>query len=176
MLTEIVDKTCPKCKTSKPLLLFSKNKTNKDGYAYECKACHSLRIKDLRQREPEKFKEMGRKWRENNPEYVVSWKERNKGKTKTAKRKEYLKSKYGITPDQYNEMRVLQNYSCFTCGKHEDDVPKASDTSLNVDHCHKTGVIRKLLCMSCNIALGKVKDDITILENLIKYLKDHNET
>jgi hypothetical protein len=176
MFTELINKKCPKCNELKAITLFSKNKTNKDGYAYECKGCHAERIKDLRQREPEKFKERAKKWRENNPSYVAGWQKRNKKRTKDTKRKEYLKSQYGITPDQYNEMRVLQNYCCVTCGKHEDDCPNAGATALNVDHCHTSGAIRKLLCMSCNIALGKVEDSIVILENLIQYLKDHNET
>ena len=49
---------------------------------------------------------------------------------------------------------------------------KDSRRSLNVDHCHKTGIIRGMLCDNCNKALGFFKDDINNLENAIKYLKE----
>ena len=47
---------------------------------------------------------------------------------------------------------------------------------LAVDHCHTTGGFRGLLCNSCNSVLGHAKDNIKTLENLIKYLKVHNES
>ncbi|KKM72361.1 hypothetical protein LCGC14_1421320, partial [marine sediment metagenome] len=39
-----------------------------------------------------------------------------------------------------------------------------------VDHCHKTGIVRGLLCKSCNLTLGFVKDDVDLLQGLINYL------
>ena len=175
MFTELTSKTCPKCKELKSLLDFSNNKNNKDGKSYECKKCSAERIKDLRKKEPEKFKERAKVWRETNPDYIKQWKLRNSKRTKENKRKEYLKGKYGITQEHYDDMRKHQNYKCFTCDKHENDSHNAGPTALNVDHCHVSGKLRKLLCMSCNIALGKVADDISILQNLIKYLKEHND-
>ena len=175
MFTNLITKECPKCRLTKELSLFSKNKSNKGGYAYECKACHAERIKDLRKREPEKFKERAKKWRETNPDYVADWKKRNKNKTKAIKRRDYLKNTYGITVEQYDAMRQQQNYCCYTCGKHENNISNAGPTALNVDHCHSSNQLRKLLCMGCNIALGKVNDDIHLLEKLISYLKEHDD-
>lgn len=166
-------KKCNGCSEVKPFDMFSKNKTTKDGYGYECKHCASARIKALRLANPEKFKEAGKKWRETNPNYVSQWKTRNKKRTKTQKRKDYLKSKYNITLDQYESMRKAQNCRCYTCGKHENDISNAGPTALNVDHCHDTGQVRKLLCMACNIALGKVNDDVEILQRCIDYIKEH---
>lgn len=84
--------------------------------------------------------------------------------------------KYGITLDEYNSMREVQNYSCAVCERHEEDVERgratSSSTSLQVDHCHGTQKIRGLLCTNCNTMLGKAKDDVSILEAAIEYLKE----
>lgn len=42
--------------------------------------------------------------------------------------------------------------------------------NLNVDHCHKSGKVRGILCANCNKGLGMLNDDINTLHNLIKYL------
>ena len=42
---------------------------------------------------------------------------------------------------------------------------------LAVDHCHKTGKIRGLLCTKCNIGLGYFNDDVILLKNSIRYLE-----
>jgi hypothetical protein len=174
MFTELIDKKCCTCKDVKSIDLFAKNKSNKDGRAYECKSCAASRIKAMRLASPEKFKEASKRWRESNPEYVKRWKARNKAKTKTQKRKDYLKSTYSITLEQYDVMRELQNYRCYICNKHESEITNAGATALNVDHCHVSGEVRKLLCMSCNIALGKVNDNVDILQRCIDYIKEHS--
>jgi hypothetical protein len=57
---------------------------------------------------------------------------------------------FGITPDEYNTMFLAQGGVCAICGKHQ----KQCKRSLAVDHCHHSGRIRGLLCMSCNTKLG----------------------
>jgi len=44
-----------------------------------------------------------------------------------------------------------------------------------VDHCHVTGKYRGLLCNRCNTSLGFVNDDIELLENMVKYLKEYKQ-
>lgn len=78
-----------------------------------------------------------------------------------------LKKQYGISIEQYEEILVNQNNLCSICK--EEDVSKYK--TLNVDHCHKTGQIRGLLCQGCNLGLGHFKDNIKILEQAIKYLE-----
>jgi hypothetical protein len=56
--------------------------------------------------------------------------------------------------------------TCGICGC----VPKEK---LALDHDHSTGKIRGLLCMACNTALGKFKDDTSILQRAIEYLRKH---
>jgi len=70
--------------------------------------------------------------------------------------------KYDLTPAQYAERYNAQNGNCDICGKHRK--------CLAVDHCHVTGVIRALLCLKCNTAIGMLNDDPAILEKAIVYL------
>lgn len=78
-----------------------------------------------------------------------------------------LKARFGISLDIYNQLLTDQNYQCFICNK----TKSANGHSLAVDHCHKTGKIRGLLCKACNIALGNFKEDIKSLQNAIVYLE-----
>lgn len=86
----------------------------------------------------------------------------------------FLKHKFGITEIQYNEMLKNQNNACAICkSKESGDI---RTVALAVDHCHKTGVVRGLLCASCNKAIGFLKDSVQNLESAIEYLKKNNCT
>lgn len=78
-----------------------------------------------------------------------------------------LKSIYGISLKEYKDMYDSQDGKCAICGTHK---PSYGKGGLSVDHCHKTGKVRKLLCTPCNAALGKFKDNVQNLENAVKYL------
>ena len=71
--------------------------------------------------------------------------------------------KYGLTKEEHDAMLLLQNNLCAICNK-------TKDKTLHVDHDHKTGRVRGLLCYSCNTGIGLLKDDIKYLANAIKYL------
>lgn len=78
---------------------------------------------------------------------------------------------YGVTVDDFNSMMKKQNGECAICG----GIREVKEDSLCVDHCHKTNNVRGLLCNHCNTALGKFEDNIELLQNAIKYLKNsHN--
>jgi hypothetical protein len=85
---------------------------------------------------------------------------------KSEHRNTQLKSDYNITLDEYNEMLTKQNNGCVICGKTINGKRK-----MCVDHDHKTGKVRGLLCSQCNWGLGHFKDDVDLLEKAIKYLK-----
>jgi len=78
--------------------------------------------------------------------------------------------KYGIDLDQFNLMRECQQYRCAICGQGEESLTKG----LVIDHCHKTGKVRKLLCTTCNTALGMFKENTMILQTAVEYLKEFN--
>ena len=83
-------------------------------------------------------------------------------------RKHQLKSKYGITPDEYDLNLELQDHACKICKVDASEFTR----KLHVDHCHTTGAVRGLLCPPCNKGLGDFKDDIMLLEEAIEYLKN----
>lgn len=83
--------------------------------------------------------------------------------------------KHGCSFTQRDKMYVEQNGKCLICKEkgHIDILSKGAPTTgrLVVDHCHKTGKIRGLICNACNIGLGVFKDDIQLLLNACEYLE-----
>ena len=67
-------------------------------------------------------------------------------------RKAQLKSKYGLSLEQYDQLLADQGGTCFIC--HKGNQGKLSNHPLAVDHDHTTGRIRGLLCSVCNSKLG----------------------
>jgi hypothetical protein len=78
---------------------------------------------------------------------------------------------YGITVEDFDSMIKNQNGECAICG----GVRVIVQGGLCVDHCHKTNKVRGLLCNHCNTALGKFDDNIELLKNAIKYLKNSHK-
>ena len=84
-----------------------------------------------------------------------------------------LRRRFGITLDQYEQMYREQNGRCAICG----DVSKVIDNRtgkprmLAVDHCHRKGHVRKLLCQGCNQGLGNFRDDPVLLKKAAAYLE-----
>lgn len=104
---------------------------------------------------------------EHQGEYKIHYK-KNKKKILKRQRKINLRLKYGLTLKQFADMVKKQNGLCLICKK-----PQIDKKKLCVDHDHKTGKIRGLLCDHCNKGLGHVREDIKILEAMVKYLKKH---
>lgn len=74
-------------------------------------------------------------------------------------------SRYGITGEQYNELINKQNGVCAICKT------EGNKRSLSVDHDHRSGKIRGLLCHNCNLSLGLCHDSVETLQAAIEYLK-----
>lgn len=72
--------------------------------------------------------------------------------------------KYGATPELITQITIRQSNECAGCKRPFTKTPC-------LDHCHETGVIRGLLCHSCNRALGLLGDNAETLRNLIEYLR-----
>jgi len=84
-------------------------------------------------------------------------------------RDKYLQKQYGITLKQYNELLENQNRRCAICGKHRRD----SKLNFDVDHDHKSGIVRGLLCRYCNSYIMKhLRDNRVIAEGLVRYLNN----
>lgn len=78
--------------------------------------------------------------------------------------------KYGITPEQYDALLATQRGVCAIegCGNSPEH---QSGRSLAIDHCHKTGKVRGLLCIACNVAIGYLELDPDYVSRLKKYLE-----
>jgi hypothetical protein len=113
------------------------------GFSSHCKECH---------------RESTRKWRE-----------RNREKEKELRRRRYdpLKGKlrkYGLSISEYEALINSQDNRCAICGV------EGNGEALNIDHCHETGKVRGLLCRDCNLGIGRLKDDVVLLQRAIEYL------
>lgn len=139
------------------------------------------RAAKYRKANPEKTKEIQRRSnakRRADPEisviirdYQARYREAN---AETLRHKE-RERKFGVTSEYYSQMLREQNGVCAICGKPETATRLGVVKSLSVDHCHATGRIRGLLCSDCNTGIGKLKDDVKILQNAIQYLSNPKE-
>ena len=111
-----------------------------------------------------------RLWREANPDRVAqrNRQHRDDGHKRVSDRKSYLKRKYGLTIQQYDTLLAEQGGGCAICGR-----KPRPDISLHVDHDHKTGALRGILCFRCNNALGDFDDDAGLLQQALCYLLSH---
>ncbi len=118
--------------------------------------------KAWRLRNPEKFRASQNKYRKK-VQAKVNAKQKEWRKNNPEKAKHYgLKHKHNISLDDYKLMEQKQNGMCAICLK--------KDNNLYVDHCHKTEIIRGLLCNSCNKALGLFYDSTESLKKAVEYL------
>ncbi len=78
-----------------------------------------------------------------------------------------LKTKYGMTLNDYELMWSAQGEKCAVCGTME--IPAKG--YWHIDHCHETGKVRGILCHHCNVGLGHFRDDADRLRLAIAYLR-----
>ncbi len=81
------------------------------------------------------------------------------------RREKALQERYGISIADYETMLKAQKGGCWICGR----PPKKR--RLNIDHDHKTGIVRGLLCFSCNWGLSWFKDNAERLEKAAAYIR-----
>jgi len=112
------------------------------------------------------------KTRKKKTDYISNWRKNHPEQVKVSNEKQRLYQarkrfdKYGITEDDYNNMFVFQNGKCAICGNHQSELK----SPLHIDHNHKTGKVRGLLCAACNMGIGQLQDDIENLRCAILYL------
>ena len=99
------------------------------------------------------------------------WRAKDPVRSAATKAKHDLK-KFGLTLAQYQSMLTAQQGACAICGTIKPG-GRGKFRPLAVDHCHRTGKIRALLCHRCNGALGMVSDNIGVLEKMIQYLTEY---
>lgn len=104
-----------------------------------------------------------RKMQAQHPDRVRQWRKNFRKNNPKSARNSQLKNSYGITLEEYNNRMSLQNDSCAICND-------KTDKTLCVDHDHKTGAVRGLLCSKCNHAIGLLKDSPEIITKAASYV------
>ena len=104
-------------------------------------------------------------------EVKQAWLSRNKEKRPIINRNWKLRNVYGISPEDFEQMCASQGYKCAICG--DELVFNKMANGAHLDHDHRTKWVRGVLCGSCNLGLGKFKDDPDILIKAAKYLVDN---
>lgn len=124
---------------------------------------------------PGKRKQCDDRWRKKNPNQVkrnsAKWRKENQDKMLNY----YYLKKYGIDRDTYERMLKDQSGVCYICRQPESRRLHKKLSRLSVDHCHKTGVIRRLLCARCNHVLGHTHEDSQLLRRLADYLEEYRK-
>lgn len=131
--TELI--VCTKCEVPRSSDRFSRRGAGDDRVRMPCKNCCNAALKTIEIKA--KRAQLQRNWRQNNPEGA---------------RRTYL-GQYNLTPEEYEEMLQQQGGVCAICGGVNLD-----NKRLAVDHDHRTGWPRGLLCVGCNSAIGFLKD------------------
>lgn len=130
---------CRRCKATKPVSDFYPHSKTARGYQYWCKTC-CREVRAERAKIPQ-------------DPYLT--------------RKYKLKEAYGITLEDYDAMYECQGGRCAICGVAKEPwEPRGLEGRqrlLVVDHDHKTGRVRALLCWNCNCGVGHFKEDRTII-------------
>jgi hypothetical protein len=173
-------KVCPTCGIEKDKETgFGKNRSTRDGYQSCCLICSRAATARWKEKSDNKSKIRATKaaWRKANPESAKQsvrkcW-DKNHDRYKVTGWRHWIKTRYGLTEEQYYEILERQNFGCAICGKAEADSKRKR---FCVDHCHDTNVVRGLLCFGCNVSLGNMNDRIDLLEKAIGYLKKFPKT
>jgi len=84
--------------------------------------------------------------------------------------------KYGITPEEYQEMLARQGGLCAICKNAANPQGIRAASRLHIDHDHLTQVVRDLLCNSCNNGLGRFRDNPALLRAAADYIERHRAT
>ena len=144
-------KKCSSCNENKLLIDFSKSSKSGDGFCPYCKVCAKIKVAE---------------WIKNNPK-----------RRAVNQRNHYLKYKkeigmkkktrlYGLSEKDYIGLISKQKNKCAICNK------SFSKTRPVVDHCHKTGKIRGILCICCNSRLERLhSNDIRWIMKAQEYMK-----
>ena len=135
-------RTCTNCLQELPLADFYPDKRGKDGLTRRCRTCHNSKSYESRHKNP--------RHATRNARYQYN-RERNL-------------AKYGLDEEKF-QARLDEQGGCGICLRTEP-----VGNGWQVDHDHKTGRVRGILCSNCNTALGKFQDDPEIMKRAIEWI------
>lgn len=163
-------KTCRLCGKTKPVDSFYKDGGMRDGRRNDCIECNRKLRKTWYSKNREAAVAKAKRWQaENKDRYLESQRQhraQNREELREKDRQRWLKAKYGLTPDSFNDLLARQNNACAICGR-------AMGTDLHVDHDHRENRVRGLLCGSCNRGIGLLQENPSNLYRAGNYLANY---
>lgn len=142
-------KVCSDCGVEKTLDKFAKASNARLGRHSHCKSCRGINRRRVYAADPAGHRERS------------IW--------------NGVKFKYGLTRDQFDKMNADQGGVCAICGLPPTVQHKPGQTApprLAIDHDHLTGKVRGLLCVTCNLAIGYLRDNPSVVDNAAAYLRE----
>ncbi|WP_030812714.1 endonuclease VII domain-containing protein [Streptomyces sp. NRRL F-2799] len=177
MESEGEGKRCVRCGESKPRAAFARKRSNLDGLQRHCRDCaasYHLHATDTHSRGEQDPVPSGHKRCRGCGEVKPHSEWHGKGGRLASRCKscraitrpaEHLKGKYGLTVAERDAMIAAQRGLCVIC---------LNAPAVHVDHCHKTGRVRGVLCFNCNSAIGKLGDDPEAVRRAAAYLEGNS--
>ena len=150
--SDMKEQVCNICEELKPIIEFEWQ-SNRPNPRKTCKTCRAKKQWSDIKGNPVKhshYNSLRKQWRlKNFKKLSHQWK----------------KSEYKLGEGEYQRMLDDQGYICAICDKLLLD-----DKNTHIDHDHKTGRVRAILCTNCNIGLGMFKDDPAVLKRAVGYV------
>ncbi|MFI6820990.1 endonuclease VII domain-containing protein [Micromonospora sp. NPDC050187] len=171
------DKPCPQCERVLPLTDFHRDRRRVDGLAFYCKACAAARSVASRRKRgiaPQRRSPApvgdGLRWCPDCEQIKAAGRfshhlyqgQRPAQRLYGGTREYHLRRRYGIGQKEFDELLAEQGGVCAICGSPEPQ---------HVDHDHRNGSVRGILCFNCNGGLGQFRDDQSRLAGAITYLR-----
>lgn len=190
-------KRCSKCKEEKTLDEFHKAKRCRDGLHCWCIPCKRKYNKTYNKVNAEHRKEYNKMYNkayyetnaeherarsrahyqvnreqilENQREYGKEYYETNREQIRNSR----YQREYGLAPGEYDQMHAAQDGKCAMCREPETTMRLGKTLLLSVDHCHKTGKVRALLCGRCNRLLGSSEESTVLLSEAIAFIRRYD--
>ena len=158
-------KACSYCEVVRPDDDFIWHKKDRLGNVYataECKRCVYCRSSAWAKMQAWYKKNPGKQY-----ETWKRWHEKNPLRQREIGRKSGYKNKYGVSVEDYERMYIAQNGCCRICER-----INVNGKRLSIDHDHKTGRVRGLLCHPCNVMIGLAKENPHTLYRAVDYLEN----
>jgi hypothetical protein len=180
----VVLKICTVCKMVKPYDQYGSHKRTLNSLNPQCKDCVNVRSAADYQKSIDVRRKQHKEYYENHKQEsrarsekrnilkhddIKHWYKENHKKYKQLHAAKARFRIYGLTEDDYRKMLEEQKNKCLIC---ESDFTAKGP---QIDHCHKTGKVRGILCSLCNTAIGKLKDSVEIITRAAKYVETEGD-
>lgn len=161
---------CINCKQTKPADAFNVDRQRASGRCAYCRVCVNVRKHERGHTAKNKERQRDR-YRANHNGYRDRTLAAARSRTPDKKREYDLRSHYRMTMSEFDALLAAQHGVCAICMELPRTRMDKPARGWHVDHDHRTGTIRGILCGPCNTALGQFRDSIETLTSAISYLK-----